>query len=221
MKKWPIRFLIPIVLLLSGAISPGFAFPPQSIELLPGYKPLDSFSKGSPAGAFRYFIYFPSYYLGAGVGWGSIQAKADNPNLVEGSDFRINPLTFTLKVLPPHPDWIIPFFEIGFVRPLRLHYELDPSIRNSTSPGCGSPFFEPCTRVTLKKRTHGYHLGAGAETIFKSGIGIGLHYAFLFARPLERTVEASPGADLPPQVTVDDVLEMNMSVFSFLISYHF
>ena len=217
-------FWVGLVLLFTS-VSPVFAFPPQSIELMPGYKIPDSSSNGAAMGQLRYFVYFPSLYLATGIGVGHINAPANHRNLAFGSDIDMMPLTFSLKLTPPHPDWLPFFLEVGVDHLLSLKYRLDPGVDTGKKNSCptdiatGPPF---CNVTTLRKRSLGYHVGAGLETVFKSGIGIGLHYTFLFASPLEQTIITTSAVGIQPStVTKEDLFKLNMSIFSLLFSYHF
>lgn len=213
-----------LILLLTLA-SPTFGFPPQSIELLPGYKIPDSSSNGAVTGQLRYFVSFPSYYLATGIGIGRISAEANHQNLAIGSNLEMTPLMLAVKFTPPHPEWFPFFLEVGFNRLLSFNYQLDPSVNTGQADFCSKDISAgpaPCTITTLKKRSVAYHVGAGLETVFDSGFGIGLHYMYLFGRPLEQTIETTDAFGIQPAtITSQDLFKMNMSVFSLLLSYHF
>lgn len=216
-------FLITVLLLLSMA-RPAFAFPPQSVEFLPGYKFPDSASNGAPVYQLRYFVYFPSWYLGAGVGIGSIRSEANNLNLAIDSKLTVRPMTFALKLIPPHRRSLIPYFEIGIDRLSRLHYQLDPAVDTGAGDSCPMDPQIPslCKITTFKRISYGYHIGAGAETVFKSGLGLGVHYTYLFARPLERIIQTSVAQGVSPFSTLhEDIFKLNESILSLLMSYHF
>ena len=218
----PIRSALCASLMILSLSSPLFAFPPQSVELLPGYKLPDSASFGSSAVQLRYFLYFPSWRLAAGIGTGYISAEANHPNLEVGSNLETQPLSLAVKLLlPSSPSWI-PYFEFGIDRLSKLRYQLDPSIDTRATIGCDPQFPGACVRRRFKERSFGYHVGAGLERVFDSGLGLGFHYMFLAARPLERTVEQTDASGINPFSTLkDDVFKINTSILSFLISYHF
>lgn len=224
MKKRQKGLWIGLVLLLA-LTPPAFAFPPQSIELLPGYKAPDSSSNGAITGQLRYFVSFPSYYLATGIGIGRISAEANHQNLAIGSNLEMTPVTLALKFTPPHPEWLPFFLEVGFDRLFGFHYQLDPSVNTGQADFCSKDIATgpaPCTITTLKKRLVAYHVGAGLETVFESGFGIGFHYMYLFGNPLERTIETTQAFGIQPlTVTQDDLFKINMSIFSLLVSYHF
>lgn len=224
MKRGQKGLWVGLFLLLTLA-STAFAFPPQSIEVLPGYKFPDSSSNGAVTGQIRYFLSFPSYYLATGIGIGRISAEANHRNLAIGSNLEMTPVTLAVKFTPPHPDWLPFFLEAGLDRLAGFHYQLDPSVNTGQGDFCiqdisTGPF--PCRITTLKKRSMAYHVGAGLEVVAESGFGIGLHYMYLFGRPLERTVEETAAFGIqPPTVTKEDLFRINMSIFSLLVSYHF
>ena len=213
------------MVLLVALSSPAFGFPPQSIEFLPGYKAPDSSSNGAFTGQVRYFVSFPSYYLATGIGIGRISAEANHQNLAIGSNLEMTPVTLAVKFTPPHPDWFPFFLEFGFDRLFGFHYQLDPSVNTGQADFCSKDISTgpaPCTITTLKKRSDAYHVGAGVETVFNSGFGIGLHYMYLFGRPLERTIETTDAFGVgSSSVTKEQLFKLNMSIFSLLLSYHF
>lgn len=223
MRREPQGFWIALAFLLLMK-SPAFAFPPQSVELMPGYKAPDSASDGAVMGQLRYFIYFPSLYLATGIGVGHLSADANHQNLAIGSKIEATPVTLALKLTPPHPDWLPFYLEVGIDRLMGLDYELDPARVNTQLPtDCPTDISTGpirCTATTFKKRTVGYHVGAGVETVFKSGFGIGLHYMYLSATPLERKTETSDGI-AASTVVKDDIFELKTSIVSLILSYHF
>src|SRR3569832_203962 len=213
-----------LVLLLTMAPT-AFAFPPQSVELLPGYKVPDSASNGAFTGQVRYFVSFPSYYLATGIGIGRINAEANHRNLAIGSNLEMTPITLAVKFTPPHPDWLPFFLEVGLDRLSGFHYQLDPSVNTGQADFCSKDISTgpaPCTITTLKKRSMAYHVGAGLEDVSHSGFGIGLHYMYLFGRPLERTIESTDAVGVGTfSITREDLFRLYMSIFSLLVSYHF
>ncbi len=205
--------------------SPAYAFPPQSVEFMPGYKTPDSASNGSFTGQLRYFLYFPSLYLSTGIGIGQVTAEANHINLAIGSDLEMTPLTFTVKLTPPHPKWFPFFLEVGIDRLTGLHYELDPAVNTGRNDSCSTDIATgpaDCTLTTFKKPSSGYHIGAGVETVFDSGFGLGLHYMYLSLNPLERKIETTDSFGVEPSiVTREDIFKIKMSIFSLILSYHF
>jgi hypothetical protein len=213
------------LLLLLTLASPAFAFPPQSIELMPGYKIADSVSDGAGTGQIRYFVHFASLYLATGIGIGHLTAPANHRNLALDSNIKMMPIAFTVRLTPPYPEWFPFFLEVGIDHLSNLKYQLDPTVDTGRFNSCetdiqtGPP---RCTVTTLKKRLTGYHVGAGLETTFKSGFGIGLHYMYLFANPLEQTIVTTDAIGIQPlSVKKDDLFKINFSIFSLLLTYHF
>lgn len=204
---------------------PSFAFPPQSVEFLPGYKFPDSASNSAAAYQLRYFLY-PYDSLGIGVGIGSIRAKANNINLALDSRLAIRPLTLAFKVIPFRRRTWTSYLEAGvdYYYP-RPRYQLDPAVDTGAGDSCLTDLAtgpSPCKITNFKKRHYGYRIGAGAEMVFKSGVGIGLDYAYLFAKPLERTISTTPNFGIDPISTVhEDLFKINESILSLLVSYHF
>ena len=205
--------------------TPSHAFPPQSIEFMPGYKFPDVSSDGAPSFDLRYFLHFPSLYLAAGVGVGYISAPANHQNLAIGSDIKMAPIGFTLRLLPPLSESFVTFLEIGVDHLYQLHYDLDPSVDTgqtdlcikdpSTGPG-------PCKFTTIRKKSYAYRLGAGIEKIFQSGFGVGLHYTYRTAEPISRTVSQTPSLGiLAPVTKSEDLFDIKQSIVSILISYRF
>ena len=243
--SWRKRFWISSFLFFWMAF-PSFAFPPSSIEFAPGYKFPDSASNGAAAYQLRYFLYFPSWYLGAGIGVGSMSAKANNINLALDSNLTIRPVSFSLKFIPLQGRSFIPYLEVGIDHFAQLRYQLDPAVDTGVKNLCvedpvtgfcpnvigpGAKDFctedistgpSPCKKTTFKRRHYGYHVGAGVETVFKSGIGLGVHYTYLYARPLERTIETTPDFGITPVSTLrEDIFKIDESILSLLITYHF
>ncbi|MCG3111765.1 MAG: hypothetical protein MCM46_08080 [Candidatus Manganitrophus sp. SB1] len=201
------------------------AFPPQSIELLPGYTAPDSASDGGPAVDLRYLLHFPSLYLAAGIGVGQINVPANHRNLAIGSDLEMTPVGFTLRLSPPLFESFVTFVEIGADRLFGLHYELDPSVNTGENdicivdPGIGPT---PCRKTTIKESSVAYRFGAGIEKVFRSGFGVGLHYTYRRAEPLERVVSETPELGVTAtRTTREDLFKIRQSIFSILISYHF
>lgn len=202
-----------------------YAFPPQSIELLPGYTAPDSASDGGPAVDLRYLLHFPSLYLAAGIGVGQINVPANHRNLAIGSDLEMTPVGFTLRLSPPLFESFVTFVEIGADRLFGLHYELDPSVDTGENdscivdPGIGPT---PCRKTTIKESSVAYRFGAGIEKVFRSGFGVGLHYTYRRAEPLERVVSETPELGVTAtRTTREDLFKIRQSIFSILISYRF
>ena len=202
------------------------AFPPQSVEFMPGYTFPDSSSDGAPSFDLRYFLHFPSLYLAAGVGIGRISTPANHRNLAIGSDLEMTPIGFTLRLLPPLSESFVTFVEIGADRLSQLHYRLDPSIdTGETDIPCvdtqqTGPF--PCKETTMKKKTLAYRVGVGIEKVFRSGFGVGVHYTYRIAKPLERDVKQATDFGITgAQTTQEDLFNVNQSILSLLISYRF
>ncbi len=202
-----------------------YAFPPQSIELLPGYTAPDSASDGGPAVDLRYFLHFPSRYLAAGIGVGQINVPANHRNLAIGSDLEMTPVGFTLRLSPPLFESFVTFVEIGADRLFELAYELDPSVKTGEDDRCfDDPATGPgfCQKTTIKKRSVAFRFGAGIEKVFRSGFGVGLHYTYRRAEPLERVVRETPELGVTAtRTTREDLFKIRQSIFSILISYHF
>lgn len=214
-----------LLILFFAFTATSYAFPPQSIEFLPGFTAPDSASDGGPSADLRYFLHFPSHSLSAGVGIGSIQVPANHRNLAIGSDLEMTPFGFTLRLSPPLSESFVTFIEIGADRLFGLHYKLDPSVNTGENdfcfidPGIGPT---PCRKTTIKKSSVAYRFGAGIEKVFRSGFGIGLHYAFRRAEPLERVVSETPEFGVTAtRTTREDLFKIRQSIFSILISYRF
>lgn len=202
-----------------------YAFPPQSIELLPGYTAPDSASDGGPAVDLRYLLHFPSLYLAAGIGVGQINVPANHRNLAIGSDLEMTPVGFTLRLSPPLFESFVTFVEVGADRLFGLQYELDPSVNAGENdicivdPGIGPT---PCRKTTIKESSVAYRFGAGIEKVFRSGFGVGLHYTYRRAEPLERVVSETPELGVTAtRTTREDLFKIRQSIFSILISYRF
>lgn len=201
------------------------AFPPQSIELMPGYTAPDSASDGGPSVNLRYFLHFPSLYLAAGIGVGKINIPANHRNLAIDSDLKMTPVGFTLRLSPLLFESFATFVEIGADRLFSLHYELDPSVNTGENdicfvdPGIGPT---PCRKTAIKESSVAYRFGAGIEKVFRSGFGIGLHYTFRRGDPLERVVSETPELGVTAtRTTREDLFKIRQSIFSILISYRF
>jgi opacity protein-like surface antigen len=205
--------------------STSYAFPPQSIEFMPGYMAPDSASDGGPSADLRYFLHFPSLYLAAGVGIGYVNVPANHQNLAIGSDLEMTPIGFTLRLFPPASESFETFIEIGVDRLNGLHYELDPSIDTgendlcfpdpATGPG-------PCRKTTIKKSSLAYRFGAGIKKTFQSGFDVGLHYTFRRAEPISKTVSQTDNLGVQAvQTSREDLFDLKQSIFSILISYRF
>ncbi|MDC4227403.1 MAG: hypothetical protein MPW15_24990 [Candidatus Manganitrophus sp.] len=152
------------------------AFPPQSIEFLPGYTAPDSASDGGPAVDLRYLLHFPSLYFAAGIGVGQINVPANHRNLAIGSDLEMTPVGFTLRLSPPLFESFVTFVEIGADRLFGLHYELDPSVNTGENDICivdptgiGPT---PCRKTTIKENSVAYRFGAGIE----KGLPVGFRH---------------------------------------------
>lgn len=223
LKKTPSALLLFILFFTLRATS--HAFPPPSIEFMPGYTAPDSASDGGPSVDLRYFLHFPSLYLAAGVGVGYINVPANHQNLAIGSDLEMTPVGFTLRLLPPLSESFVTFVEIGVDRLNQLHYELDPSVDTGQNDFCNTNISlgpAPCRKTTIKKNSVAYRLGAGIEKVFRSGFGVGLHYTFRRAEPLERVVSQTPDVGITAtQTRREDLFEIKQSIFSILISYRF
>ena len=222
--NWRKRFWVASFLFFWMA-SPSFAFPPSSIEFMPGYKFPDSASNGAADYQLRYFLYFPSWYLGAGIGVGSMTAKANNINLALDSNLTMRSVGFAFKFIPLQGRSFIPYLEVGIDYLSQLHYQLDPAVDTGANDFCSEDLaIGPlsCKKTTFKKQHYGYHVGAGVETVFKSGIGLGVHYTYLSARPLERTIQTTETVSISPTSTLrEDIFKIDESILSLLISYHF
>lgn len=201
------------------------AFPPQSIEFLPGYTAPDSASDGGLSADLRYFLHFPSLSLAAGIGVGYLKVPANHQNLAIGSDLEMTPVGFTLRLLPPASESFEAFIEIGVDRLARLHYELDPSIDTgendlcfpdpATGPG-------PCRKTTVRKSSLAYRFGAGIKKTFRPGFDLGLHYTFRRAEPISKTVSQTDNLGIQAvQTKREDLFDLKQSIFSILISYRF
>lgn len=216
-------FLFLTLLFVSPAISS--AFPPQSVEFMPGYKVPDLSSDGAFSYDLRYFIHFPSLYLAAGVGIGHINAPANHKNLAIGSNLEMTPIGLTVRLLPPLSESFVTFFEIGVDRLSQLRYQLDPSIDTGETDFCfpdtgTGP--SPCKITTIRKRSYAYRVGIGVEKVFQSHFGVGLHYTYRFAEPISKTVTQSPSLGIQAtESTSEDLFDIKQSIFSVLISYHF
>lgn len=222
-KKIDIVLFIFILFFTSTATA--YAFPPQSIEFMPGYTAPDPASDGAPSADLRYFLHFPSLSLAAGIGIGYINVPANHQNLAIGSDLEMTPVGFTLRLFPPVSESWVTFVEIGVDRLARLHYELDPSIDTGqndvcvTDPSLGPA---PCRKTTIKKSSVAFRFGAGIEKIFRSGLGVGLHYTFRRAEPISKTVSQTDNSGIQAaQTRREDLFDVKQSIFSILISYHF
>ncbi|GEM_PF-4428224 len=204
---------------------PSYAFPPQSVEFLPGYKFPDSASNGAPSFDLRYFLHFPSVYLAAGVGIGHISAQANNQNLAIGSDLQMTPIGFTLRFLPPMTGSFDAFVEVGVDHLSQFRYKFDPSVDSGQNNSCTTDISVgplPCHIATIEKRSVAYRFGAGIEKVFRSGFGVGLHYTYRLTTPVRQTVSDTPSFGVqPPTVTNKDLFNFNQSILSLLVSYHF
>jgi hypothetical protein len=221
-KKTASALLLFILFLTLSATS--YAFPPQSIELLPGYTAPDSASDGAPSVDLRYFLHFPSLSLAAGIGIGYINVPANHQNLAIGSDLEMTPVGLTLRLFPPLSESFTTFVEIGVDRLNQLHYELDPSVDTGENDLCVADLATgpgPCRKTTIKKSSVAYRLGAGIEKVFPSGLGVGLHYTFRRAEPLQRVVSQTPDGITASRTKREDLFEIKQSIFSILISYRF
>lgn len=224
-----------IVLLLTFSTA-ARAFPPQSIEFMPGYKVPDVASDGAPSFDLRYFVHFPSYYLATGVGIGQLNAPANHKNLAIGSDIEMRPIGFTLRVFPPLSGSYVTFVEIGVDRLSQLGYQLDPcvDIGKGTPNTCADQTVADvcntdistgptaCKKTTIRRKSYAYRFGAGIEKVFQAGFGVGLHYTYRFGEPISRTVSQTQSVGIQaPVTTSEDLFDIKQSIFSLLISYHF
>lgn len=222
-RKTVPALLLFILFLISTATS--HAFPPQSIEFTPGYTAPDSASDGGPAADLRYFLHFPSLSLAAGVGIGYIHVPANHENLAIGSDLKMIPVGFTLRLFPPLSESFVTFVEIGADRLFGLDYALDPSIDTGendfcfTDPNLGPA---PCRKTTIKKSSAAYRFGAGIQKAFRSGFGVGLHYTYRMAEPISKTVSQTESFGIQEiRTNREDLFDVKQSIFSILISYRF
>lgn len=213
-----------LFILFSISTATASAFPPQSIELLPGYTAPDSASDGGPSVDLRYFLHFPSLRLAAGVGVGYIHVPANHRNLSIGSDLEMAPVGFTLRLFPPLSESFVGFIEFGVDRLSGLHYELDPFVDTGENDACfGDPTLgpSPCRKTSIKKNSVAYRFGAGIERVFRSGFGIGLHYIYRRAEPIQRVVSQTSDGITAPRTRREDLFDIKQSTLSILISYHF
>ncbi|MBI3803672.1 MAG: hypothetical protein HY282_07900 [Nitrospirae bacterium] len=207
--------------LFIGLTLPCYAFE-QSIEFLPGYKAPDSASDGAPTFDLRYFLHFPSLYLSAGIGIGYLQAPANHKNLEIGSKIKMMPVGFTLRLSPPIAESFTPFFEVGLDRLAQLHYRLDPAVDTGASDTCDTEFFGFCHTTSLHRKAYAYRLGIGIEKVFASGIGLGFQYTYRIGKPVDKSVNETPSFGiLPVQTTHEGLFDIQQSLFSLLMSYHF
>ncbi|TAK06889.1 MAG: hypothetical protein EPO39_07855 [Candidatus Manganitrophaceae bacterium] len=218
-------FLFLFVIFFWTLTNAAHAFPPQSIEFLPGYKVPDVSSDGAPSYDLRYFLHFPSLYLAAGVGIGHINAPANHKNLAIGSDVEMTPIGFTLRVFPSLSESYVTFLEIGVDRLSQLGYKLDPSIDTGQTDVCftdTSTGPSPCKKTTIRRKSYAYRFGAGIEKVFRSGFGVGLHYTYRQAEPISKTVSQTQSVGVQaPVTTSEDLFDIKQSIFSILISYRF